>query len=73
MIREYRCTRASLYRPGTIGHADPSARQGYYVWAHNPGAALREMRECCPNDEGAFTAAPTGKEQPLEGESCKRS
>ena len=27
----WRCTFPSLYPPGTLGHEDPSARQGYYV------------------------------------------
>lgn len=38
-LKEYRVTRPELYGPKTLGHKDPSARQGYYVDASSPEEA----------------------------------
>jgi hypothetical protein len=62
---EYRCTRTSLYLPGSAGYRDESARQGYYVLATSRTAALRKMRDRFPADvavdaRGTFTVTPWG-------------
>jgi hypothetical protein len=50
-LNEYRCTRNRPYRcPGYPGHRDLTARQGHYVLAASPAAALSEMREDFPQD-----------------------
>jgi hypothetical protein len=41
----YRCTRNLPYEPGTPGHTDASARQGYYIEAHNESEAHVKMAQ----------------------------
>lgn len=43
--REYRCTRPLSYRAGCPGHADRSARQGYYICATSFLDAASQMAE----------------------------
>lgn len=42
MPNEYRVTRPLSYLAGTVGHADVTARQGYYIAALSPVEAVRE-------------------------------
>ena len=53
-MAEYRCTRVDAYPIGTLGHADPAARQGHYVAAHSPAEAIAIMRRRFPGE--TFTA-----------------
>ena len=49
--KEYRCTRAAPYGPGTPGFTDPTARQGHYIVARSEEGALAEMqRQFGPTD-----------------------
>ena len=41
----YRITRPTCYPPGTPGHKDLSARQGYYADAANPKLAVTIQRK----------------------------
>jgi hypothetical protein len=45
IMNEYRVTRPAAYGPGSAGHTDTSARQGYYVWAEAEGDAKDDIRE----------------------------
>ncbi len=49
-LNEYRCTRNSLYREGSIGYNDMSARDGHYILAYNRDGALRQMMLRYPNE-----------------------
>lgn len=50
-MNEYRCTRPNVYGPGTPGHTDSSARQGFYIRAENKTDAFRQMDVKFPGDE----------------------
>lgn len=47
---EYRCTRPDLYSPGSIGHDNYGARQGYYVHAETPEEAAQIMLKAYAKD-----------------------
>lgn len=49
-IKTFRCTRPDLYREGTMGHRDPSTRQGHYCNAVTAIEAAREMLAHYQND-----------------------
>jgi hypothetical protein len=42
-VKMFRFTIPSLYPAGTLGHTDPSARQGYYVPALTPEEGQRNL------------------------------
>lgn len=46
----YRVTRPEGYKPGTPGHTDKSARQGYYTDAGDEEEARRIIRERVKHD-----------------------
>ncbi len=52
LVHEYRVTRPDLYAPGTVGHTDPSARLGYYVWARDEVQARVITRQNYVNEMG---------------------
>jgi hypothetical protein len=51
---QYRCTRRDPYGPGCPGYADPSARQGHYLYAVSEEEAVKEMEHRFPNDNQGF-------------------
>lgn len=54
---EWRCTRNQPYlTSGCPGHADLSARQGYYCRAASEAEALAFMHRAFPRDWAGFTA-----------------
>lgn len=50
MRHEYRCTFPDQYPHGSLGYANPSARQGYYVWADNAAEAGQHLAKQFPNE-----------------------
>jgi hypothetical protein len=48
-MKKFRCTFPGLYPPGSIGHKDPSARQGHYFEAHSPEHAAEVVAEEMPS------------------------
>jgi len=62
MLNDYRVTRRKPYGPGTPGHTDLSARQGYYITAPNayvviammahkfPGEDHFDIQDCCASE-----------------------
>jgi len=56
MIKEYRCTRNSLYLHNCLGHNDLSARQGHYIMAESTEEAWEKMASRFPKEtEIGFT------------------
>lgn len=49
-MNEYRCTRPDAYEPGSPGHEEPKARQGYYIRANDEAGAMTIMRARFPED-----------------------
>ncbi|MCZ8038697.1 MAG: hypothetical protein ACK48H_12395 [Microcystis sp.] len=49
-MKEYRCTRNSLYSHECLGHDDLTVRQGYYIEAESPEAAWEEMSVRFPEE-----------------------
>jgi hypothetical protein len=50
-MHKYRLTRPEKYPdPNSRGYSDPYARQGYYLYAENESAALREMAKEFPRE-----------------------
>lgn len=43
-MNEYRLTRRKPYPPGSAGHTDLSAREGYYRHAYNEAEAIQWMK-----------------------------
>jgi hypothetical protein len=55
-MKEYRCTRNSLYTHNCTGKYDLRERQGYYIWALSEEAAWQEMARRYPQEtEAGFT------------------
>lgn len=54
LTKEWRCTRPSLYGPGTPGHTDPKARQGWYCRRDTEQEARDWMQIRFPHDNGQF-------------------
>jgi hypothetical protein len=44
-MNEYRCTFPRYYPKGSLGHNNPSARQGHYVKANNHSELMDKMRD----------------------------
>jgi len=49
-LNEYRCTRNSIYKKGSLGYLDMSVREGYYILAYSRDGALRQMMLRYPNE-----------------------
>lgn len=49
-ILEYRCTRADLYPPNSLGHLDTKGRQGHYITAATMDEAASTMLAKYPED-----------------------
>ena len=49
-MNEYRCTRPDLYPVGSLGHTNPSARQGHYVFAESAAGARAKMAAQFPGE-----------------------
>jgi hypothetical protein len=55
-LKEYKCTRNSLYSHNCTGRDDLMERQGHYIWAINEEAAWQEMARRYPQEtEAGFT------------------
>lgn len=55
-LKEYRCTRKSLYQHDCSGRLDVRQRQGHYIIAQSETEAKNIMREEFPEDRYGFTA-----------------
>ena len=55
-LKEYRCTRNSLYSHECLGRDDVTARQGHYIRAESEQEALTLMEQKFPDDTEGFTA-----------------
>jgi hypothetical protein len=55
-VMEFRCTRNTPYIHDCLGRDNWSARQGYYIKAHDRDEALAKMAERFPEDTEGFTA-----------------
>jgi len=49
-MAEWRMTRPNLYPEGSLGHDNPSARQGHYIRAASESDAHLEMKKRHPED-----------------------
>lgn len=49
----YRLTR-NIYKEGTLGHSDFTARQGYYIEADSEEEAIKKMKERFPGETFAI-------------------
>lgn len=49
-MKKYRCTRNSQYLHNCPGQNDLSARQGYYITAHNQEEAWQKMAIMFPEE-----------------------
>ena len=47
---EFRLSRPTAYGPGTPGHTDPGARQGYYFQTETKEQAISKMAQSFPNE-----------------------
>jgi hypothetical protein len=51
-MNQYRLTRRKPYPPGSAGHQDLSAREGYYHRANNEAEALDWMKSVFKGEDG---------------------